>query len=217
MIFGNKAKPLPSPPTETQRRAKAVLLGLACALALHAPGASAQPTGAFDLTALLLKIGKIAPSRVMFHERKFLRQLEGPVDSSGELLFEPPATLTMRTLVPKVETMRVDGQTLTLERGRLQRTLQLADHPEISVYVEPIRAVLAGDRAPLERGYWTELRGDAAQWKLQLTPKADAAGGAPIAVESLHLSGREGEVRQVEVHLTDGDYSVMNIEPPAPR
>ncbi len=219
MISGNKAKPLPSRRPELRRRASALLLALAWALALPAPNASAQPaqsTGAFDLAALLSMLGKATPSRATFNERKFLRQLDAPVDSAGELLFEPPATLTMRTLVPKVETMRVDGQTLTLERARLQRTLQLAEHPEIAVYVEPIRAALAGDRAALERGYRVELRGDSAQWKLQLTPKAGAVGTVPIAVESLQLSGRAGDVRQIEVRLTDGDYSIMNIEPAAP-
>ncbi|MEO9101385.1 MAG: LolA-related protein [Burkholderiaceae bacterium] len=178
-------------------------------------GPLARAAGAFDLDALLSMIGKVGPSRATFDERKFLQQFDAPIDSSGELLFQPPATLVMRTLRPKVESMRVDGQTLYLERGRLQRTLQLAEHPEIAVFIEPIRAALAGDRAALERGYVTKLQGEAAQWKLQLTPRADAAGAAPIAVKSLLLSGRQGQVRQVEVRLADGDYSVMNIEPAA--
>ena len=79
----------------------------------------------------------------------------------------------------------------------------------------PWSVALAGDRAALERGYVTELQGEAAQWKLQLTPRSGAAGAAPVAVKSLLLSGRQGQVRQVEVRLADGDYSVMNIEPAA--
>ncbi len=209
MISGSKGSNLPSPRLEVRRGL--VALWLACGLGMVVPGASAQPADAFNLDALMAMIGKIGPSRATFNERKFLHQLDGPVDSSGELRFDPPATLVMRTLQPRVETLRVDGQTLTLERGRLQRTLQLAEHPEIAVYIEPIRAALAGDRAALEQGYATELQGDALSWKLRLTPKSTAA--APAAVESLLLSGRAGQVRQVDVRLTDGDYSVMNIEP----
>lgn len=217
MISGSKGNREKSRPLEARRRFGALLLALACGLGSQAPTAFAQPAGAFDLDALLAMIGKLKPSRATYNERKFLRQLDAPVDSSGELLFEPPATLVMRTSQPRAETMRVDGQTLTLERGRLQRSLQLTEHPEIAVYVEPIRAALAGDRAALERGYAAELRGDAADWKLTLTPKPAAKAAAPSAVESLLLSGRQGEVRQVEVRLTDGDYSVMNIEPAAAR
>ena len=217
MISGSKGTPRRRPPVEARRRLGTWLLALGLGPCILPPSASAQPAEAFGLDVLLAMIGKPQASRATFNERKFLRQLDAPVDSSGELLFQPPATLEMRTLQPRAETMRVDGQTLTLERGRLQRTLQLAEHPEIAVYVEPIRAALAGDRAALERGYATELHGDAAGWKLRLQPKPAAAGAAPIAVESLLLSGRQDEVRQVEVRLTDGDYSVMNIEPASTR
>ena len=217
MIFGSKGRLRNRPPLDARRWFDALLLALFFALGLQAPSAVGQTAATFELDALLALIGKPQASRATFDERKFLRQLEAPVDSSGELLFQPPATLVMQTLQPRTETMRVDGQTLTLERGRLQRTLRLAEHPEIAVYVEPIRAALAGDRLALERGYSTDLRGTAADWKLRLTPKPGAPGAAPLAVESLLLSGRQGEVRQVEVRLADGDYSVMNIEPVAAR
>lgn len=217
MISGNRGSLQAHRLPDARRRLRALLLVVACGFGLSVVGPLAHADNAFDLDALLSMIGKVGPSHTTFNERKFLKQFHAPVDSSGELLFQPPATLVMRTLRPKIESMRVDGQTLTLERGRLQRTLQLAEHPEIAVFIEPIRAALAGDRAALERGYATELQGEAAQWKLQLTPKASTAGAAPIAVQSLLLSGRQGQVRQIEVRLADGDYSVMNIDSAAAR
>ncbi len=223
MTSGSRGSPRKHLPHEARRGFIAWVLALSGGCVPLVSPSYAQAMGVFDLDALLAAISKIGPSRATFQERKFLQQFDAPIDSSGELLFHAPSTLVMRTLHPRVESMRVDGQTLTLERGRSQRTLQLAEHPEIAVFVEPIRAALAGDRAALERGYVTRLQGDAAQWKLLLMPKAgagaaaDQPGGAPGAVASLLLSGRQGQVRQVEVRLADGDYSVMNIEPAAER
>ena len=214
MISGSRGSKTPTGLRLEARRRFGWLLA-ASVLGLHVPQLAAQQAAAFDLGSLLAMIAKVGPSRATFNERKFLRQLDAPIDSSGELSFDPPATLELRTLQPRVESMRVDGQTLTLSRGRLQRTLQLAEHPEIAVYVEPIRAALAGDRMALERSYLTELSGAPTGWKLRLTPKASAGAGAPAQVESLQLSGRNAQVRQVEVRLADGDYSVMNIEPAA--
>ncbi len=214
MISGSRGSNVRTSAHREARRRLTALLA-AAVFGLPAPWLAAQTAPAFDLSSLLSMIARIGPSNATFHERKFLRELDAPVDSSGELHFDPPATLELRTLQPRIETMRVDGQTLTLSRGRLQRTLQLAEHPEIAIYVEPIRAALAGDRTALERGFLTELSGEPANWKLRLTPKTSAAA-APAQVESLQLSGRDAQVRQVEVRLADGDYSVMNIEPAAP-
>ena len=58
--------------------------------------------------------------------------LDQPVESSGELLFIAPDRLEKRTLKPKPETMVLDGDTLTLERGQRKRVLHLKDHPEVA-------------------------------------------------------------------------------------
>ena len=211
MTFSRNRQPLSIAPDRTRRRLNGWLLA---APWIGVGGLSSLPAVAagFDLATLLALLAQNGNAQATFDERKFIRQLDTPVDSSGELAFSAPATLVMRTLKPRQESMRLDGQTITLERGRQQRTLQLAEHPEIAIYVEPMRAALAGDRVALERYYDPALSGDAAQWTLRLTPRADAQAAA-ATVAAIVLSGRQGQVRQVEVRLADGDYSVMNIEP----
>ena len=101
-------------------------------------------------------LGALASSRhgtATFTEKKYLSILDQPVESSGELLFVPPARLEKRTLKPKVETLVLDGDVLTVERQMQRHVLQLKDYPEVAGMTESIRATLAGDRQALERVY----------------------------------------------------------------
>ena len=120
--------------------------------------------------------------------------------------------MVKRTLKPRPETVRMDGQKITVERGSQQRTFSIDEHPEIAVYVEAIRAALAGDQTALQRYYEPSVEGGAASWKLTLAPRDPKLAQQ---VTSIILSGKHGTVRQVEVRLADGDYSVMSIEPAA--
>lgn len=189
----------------SRRRALAACTLLLAALAPF--GAAAE--GNFGIDSLLALLGKHDALRATFHERKFVKQLDGPVDSSGELSFDAPATMVKRTIEPRPETVRLDGRTITLERGRQTRTLQVDDHPEIAIYIEAIRAALAGDKASLDHYYRMEVSGGPTRWKLDLAPKDPKLAEQ---VKTIELAGVEGVVRQVEVRLADGDYSVMSIE-----
>lgn len=144
-----------------------------------------------------------------FTEKKFIAILDAPVESSGELLFIAPARLEKRTLKPKSESMVVDGDTLTLQRGSRKRTLQLRDYPEVSGMIESIRATLAGDRLALERVYQLALSGNTERWTLVLTPR-DASVSAIVAL--IEMSGVKNEVKRVEIFQADGDRSVMQIQ-----
>lgn len=187
--------------------------GLLVALAISAVlPLAALSQGTFGIDALFKLLGHHDALRATFVERKFVKQLDGPVDSSGELSFDAPATMVKRTLKPRPETVRMDGQKITVERGSQQRTFSIDEHPEIAVYVEAIRAALAGDQTALQRYYEPSVEGGAASWKLTLAPRDPKLAQQ---VTSIILSGKHGTVRQVEVRLADGDYSVMSIEPAA--
>jgi hypothetical protein len=105
--------------------------------------------------------------------------------------------------------MVLDGGTLTLERGRRKRVMQLKDYPEVAGMIESIRATLAGDRQALERVYQLALDGDPERWTLVLTP-LDPKVGAMIA--RITMEGVGEEVRSVEILQADGDRSVMRIQ-----
>ncbi|MDD5366784.1 MAG: outer-membrane lipoprotein carrier protein LolA [Gallionellaceae bacterium] len=144
-----------------------------------------------------------------FTEKKYLAILDQPVESSGELLFIPPARLEKRTLKPKAETLVLDGDVLTIERRRQTHVLQLRDYPEVAGMIESIRATLAGDRKALERVYHLDLQGSSERWTLVLIP-LDAKVGKVVA--RIRMVGTQDEVHTVEILQADGDRSVMSIQ-----
>ena len=173
------------------------------------PAVQAAP---LSIAQLMTNLAKAPQGAASFTEKKFISILEQPVESSGELLFIAPARLEKRTLKPRPETMVLDGDTLTLERGKRKHVLQLKDYPEVAGMIESIRATLAGDRKALERVYHLALNGDTERWMLVLTP-LDAKVGKVIA--RIRMEGARDGVRSVEILQADGDSSLMTIEKPA--
>ncbi|MDP2110168.1 MAG: LolA-related protein [Thiobacillus sp.] len=166
-----------------------------------------------SIAQLMANLAKSPQGAATFTEKKFIAILEQPIESSGELLFIAPARLEKRTLKPKPETMVLDGDTLTVERGRRKHVLQLKDYPEVAGMIESIRATLAGDRKALERIYHLVLDGGQERWTLVLTP-LDPKVGAVIA--RIRMEGVKDVVRSVEILQADGDRSLMTIEKRAP-
>lgn len=166
-----------------------------------------------SISQLMDSLAKHPQGAATFTEKKFISILDQPVESSGELLFIAPARLEKRTLKPKPETMVLDGDTFTLERGRRKHVLQLRDYPEVAAMIESIRATLAGDRQALERAYHLALNGSTERWTLVLTP-LDPKVGAVIA--RIRMEGAKDVVRSVEILQADGDSSLMTIEQRAP-
>ena len=173
---------------------------------LASPIVQAAP---LSIAQLMADLAKHPQGAATFTEKKTISILDQPVESSGELLFIAPARLEKRTLKPKPETMVLDGDTLTLERGQRKHVLQLKDYPEVAGMIESIRATLAGDRQALERVYHLALDGSAERWTLVLTP-LDPKVGAVIA--RIRMEGVKDVVRSVEITQADGDSSLMTIE-----
>ena len=163
-----------------------------------------QAQTSFDLTQLLGRIADQKQVKAMFTEKKFIKGLQTPIESSGELLFAAPHLLKKQTLLPKPELVIFDGSQITLERNGRSRTIAASDLPELALHLEGIRALLLGDKQTLEKHYKTQLTGSFSDWKLRLTPE----GGN---LKSLSFSGRRTLVDQVEVQLQDGDTSVMRV------
>jgi outer membrane lipoprotein-sorting protein len=163
----------------------------------------------FTVGQLMSALANHKHGAATFTERKYMSILDQPVESSGELLFVPPARLEKRTLRPQAETLVLDGDVLTIEHRLRKQVLQLKDYPEIAGMVESIRATLAGDRKGLERVYQLTLEGNLERWTLVLTP-LDARVGSVVA--RIRMEGTRDEVRAVEILQADGDRSVMTVQ-----
>jgi hypothetical protein len=175
--------------------------------------AHAHAAANMDVAKLFEALAKEKPARAAFQEKKFLALLDKPVESSGELAFTPPDRLEKRTLKPRPESVVVEGDVATLDRGGKRHSLTLRDNPAIAVLVESIRATLAGDLAALTRSYSVGVDGDSARWRIVLKPLDP---GLATLVERIEIGGAQARMKTVEIFQADGDRSLMTLTPLAP-
>jgi hypothetical protein len=187
--------------TSGTRRASAAL-ALLWVLGAYA----AEP---WTLERLLAGFAAQRESRASFVEKKIVQVLERPLVSSGELSFEAPDRLEKKTLRPRPELLRLEGDALTLERGGERLRLDLRSFPEVAAFVQSIRGTLAGDREALERIYRLRLEGAASSWALTLTPRES---GMAALVESVRIAGRRADVSVIEIRYASGDRTLMSVQ-----
>ncbi|MEJ7686516.1 MAG: LolA-related protein [Variovorax sp.] len=171
---------------------------------------AATPAWAFDLPELMGLLAQQKSGEARFTEQRFVRGLEGPLDSSGVMSFSAPDRLTRRTLSPRPETMVVEGNTLTLSRSGRTRTMTLDSMPELLGMVEAMRSTLGGNTQTLQRYFRTTVSGSPTKWTLGLVPVDERLAAQ---LRSVGISGRGGEVLGVEMEFIGGDRSVMTITP----
>lgn len=171
--------------------------------------AAAPAFAAWDLQQLMDSLAQNKSGRATFVETKRLAVLSRPIESSGELLYTAPDRLEKRTLKPQPESMVVDGDSLSVERGNRKYQLQLQAYPEIAAFIESIRGTLAGDRKALERNYRLSLDGSPEAWVLELLPLNEKM---KAVIQRIRISGTRDQVRTIEISQSDGDSSLMAIE-----
>jgi outer membrane lipoprotein-sorting protein len=160
---------------------------------------------------LMASLAEVESSEARFIQRDTVSLLTEPVETSGTLSYTRPDMVEKRTRQPREESLRVDGDRLTLTQADgVTRSVALSAMPEIEAYVESIRATLRGDLATLKRFYNVALEGEAAGWRLQLAPLGQSVREM---VRLIVISGRDGLIGQVDIYQTDGDQSSMTILP----
>lgn len=177
------------------------------AAVIGAPAAAGADLGVEEL---MRSLAQVRSRTARFVERKHVAILNAPLESSGTLVYTAPGRLEKHTLVPRAESLVLDGDRLTLEdRGRDQkRTFALQEQPVIQAFVEGIRSTLAGDLATLSRFYQVVLEGDERRWRLLLRPSEQRMQDF---VHEIRISGSRDRIRTVEVVETGGDRSLMTI------
>ena len=197
---------------------KLTIVFLSCLLmmahAAHATdvvsAAGAAPSANWSVADLMQMLAQHKSRKATFVEKKYIAALSEPLESSGELTFVAPDRLEKRTLKPKLEAVTLEGDKLILERrnGR-KMTLSLSERPEVSGFVESMRATLLGNLAALEQFYALNLDGSVEAWKLSLTPRQPQM---LKIISSIHIAGAHDIVETIEFQQADGDRSVMTIK-----
>jgi len=185
---------------------RAALLGAAILLA-------SLPAQAFGLPELMKLLSQTRSGEASFTEQRFVRGLDAPLAASGTLSFAAPDRFARHTLKPRAESMTVDGNQLTLSRGGRSRSLQLDTTPELVGLIEAVRGTLTGNGQALSRHFKPTVGGAANAWTLELVP---VGGPVLAAVAKLRIAGEQGELRRIDIDLSDGDSSTMTIGPMRP-
>ena len=168
----------------------------------------------WDIAHLMELLAQNKGGHTTFTEKKYMSVLDTPLVSTGVLLYQAPDHLEKRTLTPKPESFVLNGDVVTIKRGKKKYILQLHDYPKIAVFTESIRGTLAGDRTALEQSYHLSLDGTPNRWLLTLSP---TDSHITDIIQNILVHGEQGKVISIEIHQLDGDYSVMTIgNPTAP-
>jgi hypothetical protein len=186
-------------------------IALPCAVALciaALPSWAASPPDALD--QLMALLAQRRHGEANFQELKYLTLLDQPIASSGVLIYDAPDHLEERIVHPHPQSAVLDHGVLTLRIGRRERSVPLASYPQIAPLIESIRALLAGDRGTLERLFRLEFSGTPDRWELRLEPRAARLSAT---LREIDMSGQGAAVRLVQLRESNGDHSIMRIEP----
>jgi outer membrane lipoprotein-sorting protein len=187
----------------------AASLALAVVLTLVLP-VPLRAQAAFDLPQLTQLLSQVKSGEATFKEKRTVDMLERTLESSGRLSFAAPDTFVRETLKPRQDKVAVVGNSVTMSMGSRSRTVPLDSVPEAAVIMEAIRGTLTGNRELLERHFNAAVSGNAQRWLLELVPVEPRLREL---VKSVQLGGQQSLVREVTVTMSDGDRSVMTIEP----
>lgn len=182
---------------------RTLLAGLWLALA-------SLPAAALDLGLLMNELAAHKGGRARFVEKRYLAVLDKPVVATGEMTYAPPDYLEKRTLTPKIETVVLDKDTLSLERDKRKFSINLARQPEAMAFIDSIRGTLTGNRGALEKNYALYLSGTLDKWVLTLLPSDQKIASL---VHKITIGGSRGQVYNIEYLQADGDRSVLTIDP----
>jgi outer membrane lipoprotein-sorting protein len=164
-----------------------------------------------DMPTLMRLFAASKSVKAEFAERKFVKILDAPVESNGELLFKAPDRLEKRTLLPRPETLVIEGSKVSIERGTFKRTMSLDDFADMASLVRSLTATFRGDQVSIEQYFNWKLSGPINKWQLVLKPKSSKLF---ITLREVRLAGDNSYVHTVETTLTDGDRSLMTLSRP---
>ncbi len=165
-----------------------------------------------DMPSLMALFSSSKNVRADFVERKFIKVLDAPVDSSGQLFFQAPNRLEKRTIKPRSEILIIEGNKVVIERGTFKRTVLLNDFSDMAALVQSLTATFSGDQASLEQFFKWKLTGSTNKWSLVLSPKQS---NMFMALKEIRLAGDGAFVQVVETTLSDGDTSIMSLGRPS--
>jgi hypothetical protein len=193
--------------TMTPRRQRAHRCAIALGVALLA---MVGPSAALSVDELMTELRAVPERHGSFEETKRMAVLTQPLVRRGTLEYVRPDRLTMRVDTPYFERLHIRGDEVSIERRSGTTRVALSSQPALAVWIESMRATLAGDAGALDRHFRARVEGSLAQWRLDLVPKDPqlAARVTRVVVE-----GQGAQPLRFEIEESRGDSTMVVVTP----
>jgi outer membrane lipoprotein-sorting protein len=174
-----------------------------------ATGSVAERDAPPTLDGLLTRFRGIVGLSARYREEKRIALLAQPLVSEGTVHYAPPGRIARHTLTPTTSSVVLDGTTLRFGDGTSERSIDVASSPVVGAFVDSFRAVLAGDRAALERSFKLDFRAPGGQkWELGLVPREASLAGI---LREIRFAGDGLVLSQMRIREASGDEGVTTF------
>ena len=168
-----------------------------------------------NLDRVIKNLGQSTMREQIFHETYYSQMLTTPSHKEGTLVFQPPSRLEKHVRVPTEESFIADGDSLIYENPsrEISQTFSLQEYPSLATLIEGLRALFNGDQETLRQFFFVTMSGTPEVWELNLSPRTQNDGDG---VDCIRLTGEQTHIRTISIHETNGDRSVLQLDPQGP-
>lgn len=159
-----------------------------------------------DLESLMRQLATVTQVEAGYREVVESQLLQQPISTSGHLLYRAPDRLDK--ISDRGDSIRIEGETLTLSQGSGQTRIAIADQPALQTLISALRAIFAGDLGRLRTDYALELQPHAEGWVLELTPRERRF---LTLFEHIRIQGQGGRIDSLEVQEGNGDRRTLYL------
>lgn len=164
----------------------------------------AEPSMALE--SLMRQLAAVTQVEAGYREVVESQLLQQPISTSGHLLYRAPDRLDKTS--DRGDSIRIEGETLTLVQGREQTRIAIADQPALQTLISALRATFAGDLDRLRTDYLLALQPHAEGWVLDLTPRERRF---LTLFEHIRIQGQGDRIDSLEVQEGNGDRRTLYL------
>jgi hypothetical protein len=167
------------------------------------------------LTSVMNRLAAVKSAKADFTEKKFVKLLNAPVESTGVLVYTAPDRFEKHTKNPVEERMTVERDTVTLDNVAKKKKQQIfiPQFPALAAIVDAMRGALSGNLPQLQQAFSIKASGTNQRWKLHLVP---LEANQYAYIHAVDVAGRDDFIESIEILQSDGDRSVMSMTRAAP-
>jgi outer membrane lipoprotein-sorting protein len=161
------------------------------------------------LQGVMTKLAAVKSAQSSFVEKRYLKLLKEPIESTGTLSYTAPDRFEKQTQKPIAERMSVERHMVTIQTGQKKpQQIYIDQHPALAAIVDAIRGALSGNSIALKNTFNISAEGSARQWTLNLVPTEQKQAGY---IRVIRVSGADDFIEAIEIQQADGDRSVMQM------